>query len=257
MGRDDLKIDLSDIFGGTLTQEQKKAIEEKVAAHQKQQEEPEPPSAPVVSPRQEETIDFNAPIPPPFSTKLKEKLEVVPQAAEAAEIPAPPSEAQEASAPTPEELEEQRRIAEMQAYVENYESLRGVFLRELSEIVGEKKVYAMLERTYEAAREKYPQVLRNANWDDDGNLLEGGALNGMRIYQNKKKIDAEHPDQVIDAALEALLQLRLGAVEKALGTGMRSLMKTRLVEEIRGREKSAGASGTSPVFYRRLLAMLV
>lgn len=256
MGRDDLKIDLSDIFGGVLTQEQKKAIEEKVAAHQQQQEEQELPSASTVS-LQQETIDFNAPIPRPFSTKLEEKPEVAPQAAEPTETPASPSEEQEAAAPTPEELEEQRRLNEMQAYIENYESLRGVFLRELSEIVGEKKVYAMFERTYEAAREKYPQVLRNANWDDDGNLLEGGALNGMRIYQNKKKIDAEHPDQVIDVALEALLQLRLGAVEKALGTGMRSLMKTRLVEEIRRREKSTGASGTSPVFYRRLLAMLV
>jgi hypothetical protein len=133
-----------------------------------------------------------------------------------------------------------------------YDQFRQIFLDELKDLAGARKTNVMLVKTFEASREKYPAVFRNANWDTDGNLLEDGSLNPQRMLDNKSALDQKQAEIILDTALISLLNLRLLAVEKGLGTEysvkIRTRMKKWLAEEI---EKN-GLGKDDPKILRRL-----
>lgn len=299
MARDDLKIDISEIFGGDLTEEQRGNADQQVAARgsgvevsstSSEAPSPDPLSAGVeerlrereaemesrfremlsqrereleararelegrlhqaqtgekVLPSEAPVVDFDAPIPPPFASSAP---------------PAAASDAGEASPPEPE-LDPQQaahleRIRRDFNYLLLYDQFRVILEQELREIVGEKKTRTMLERTFELAREKYPEVFRNANWDAEGNLLQDGALDSQRVVDNLQAIPPAQADGVLDAALAALLQMRLSAVEKGLGSGMRSLIRSRLTRWLQKKTEQARSEGKDLLPFTRLRNMI-
>jgi hypothetical protein len=109
-----------------------------------------------------------------------------------------------------------------------YDRFREIFLEELKDSVGPKKTCVMLVKTFEAAREKHPEVFRNANWDASGNLLEDGSLNAQRMLDNKNLLDQKQAEIILDTALALLLNFRLQAVEKGLGSECSTRIRTHL-----------------------------
>lgn len=167
----------------------------------------------------ESPIDFNAPILPPFVPKVGLN-----------ELSSPALE--ELSGPEKEtnltnegKLE---RVRNEYEFLMIYDEFRGIVVHELKDLVGEKKTYKMLERTVELAREKFPEVFRNANWDSSGNLLEDGSLDSQRLIENKSSLESSKSKTIFDLALGTLLSLRLQAIEKGLGTGMKNKVRARL-----------------------------
>src|ERR1035441_2977994 len=120
-----------------------------------------------------------------------------------------------------------------------YDEFRNIILFELKDIVGEKKTMTMLGRTVELAREKYPEVLPKPNWDSAGNLLEDGSMDSQRLIDNKKALNPQKANDVVDAALSALLRLRLQAVEKGLGAGLKNKIRARMYQWITEKTQKA------------------
>lgn len=182
-------------------------------------------SVPVLS-SNNSPIDFSAPIAPPFMTaKPNVANEPVPNMEFVAEpVPATPIVL---DVPTAEEI---KKLQADHEFFMLYDEFRNIIVYELKDLVGEKKTFTMLERTFELARAKYPEILRNANWDENGNLLENGSLDAQRLIDNKKTIDPTKVDAVVDVALSALLNLRLQAVEKGLGSGLRNKVRAHLYQ---------------------------
>jgi hypothetical protein len=167
----------------------------------------------------ESPIDFDAPISPPFIPKLS--LDELSNPA-LEELPAPEKET---NLTNEGELE---RVRNEYEFLMIYDEFRGIIIHELKDLVGEKKTYKMLERTVELAREKFPEVFRNANWDASGNLLEDGSLESQRLIENKSSLESTKSKIIFDLALGTLLSLRLQAIEKGLGTGMKNKVRARL-----------------------------
>ncbi|HXL73578.1 MAG TPA: hypothetical protein VN963_08145 [bacterium] len=101
-------------------------------------------------------------------------------------------------------------------------------MEELKDSVGLKKTCGMLVKTFEDARQKFPDVFRNANWNTGGNLLEDGSLNVSRMLENRSALDTKQADMILDTALNSLLNLRLQAIEKGLGADAAHIIKERL-----------------------------
>ena len=113
-----------------------------------------------------------------------------------------------------------------------YDEFRNIIAFEIKDLVGERRTFAMLERTVELAREKHPEIFRNANWDPAGNLLENGSIDSQRVIENKNDIEPQKADTVLDVALLTLLNLRFQAVEKGLGAGLKNKIRARLFQWI-------------------------
>ncbi|HET9868924.1 MAG TPA: hypothetical protein VFR02_00290 [bacterium] len=203
----------------------------------------EAPASPAESPApagEGLAIDFSQPIRPPF----------LPDA-----VPPAPAEAALGSPVSDEEgLKRAQREYE---FLLLYDEFRGIILHELRDLVGERKTFKMLERTVELAREKYPEIFRNANWDAAGNLLEDGSLDSQRLVENKASLDPAKANQVFDAGLGALLSLRLQAVEKGLGTGMKNKVRARLYQWINEKAERAAQAGKAVDDLNRLKAFVV
>jgi len=174
-----------------------------------------PANEPVV----ESPIDFNAPILPPFVPKTISN-ESSGTTFEKFSVPE-----QETNLTNEGELE---RVRNEYEFLMVYDEFRGIIIHELKDLVGEKKTYKMLERTVELAREKFPEVFRNANWDSSGNLLEDGSLDSQRLIENKSLLESAKAKTGFDLALGTLLSLRLQAIEKGLGAGMKNKVRARL-----------------------------
>jgi len=172
---------------------------------------------PVAEATADSPIDFNAPILPPFLPKTGGAASAAPATGETA-----PAEANLTS------VGELERMQKEYEFLMLYDEFRGIIIHELKDLVGEKKTYKMLERTVELAREKYPEIFRNANWNAAGNLLEDGSLDSQRLIENKSALDATNAKTVFDLALGSLVSMRLQAVEKGLGTGMKNKVRARL-----------------------------
>ena len=133
-----------------------------------------------------------------------------------------------------------------------YDEFRNIIVYELKDLVGEKKTLTMLGRTVELARGKFPEIFRNVNWDAAGNLLEDGSMDGHRIIENKKMLDPGNADEVVDAALSALLRLRLQAVEKGLGPGLKNKVRARMYQWISEKIQKAATEGKDGTILKRL-----
>lgn len=133
-----------------------------------------------------------------------------------------------------------------------YDHFREIFLEELKDSVGLKKTCVMLVKTFEAAREKHPEVFRNANWDPSGNLLEDGSLNAQRMLDNKSQLDQKQAEIILDTALALLLNFRLQAVEKGLGLEFSSRIRIHLKKWAYEESKKDGYGKSSPKILRRL-----
>jgi hypothetical protein len=197
------------------TRELEKQIQEAQAAAAAQAAAPaaggEAVAAPEGTPAPTEAVspvDFDAPIAPPFAGG-------------------------EAGAEAPRESDPQRieslkKLQQEYEFLMLYDEFRSILIFELKDLVGERKTFAMLERSVEMTREKHPEILRNANWDSSGNLLEGGCIDSQRIIENKNALDPHKADMTMDLALSGLLSLRFQAVEKGLGTGLKSKIRARM-----------------------------
>jgi hypothetical protein len=133
-----------------------------------------------------------------------------------------------------------------------YDRFREIFMEELKDLAGTRKINVMLVKTFEAAREKYPEVFHNANWDTDGNLLDDGSLNTHRMLTNKSALDEKQADIILDTALVSLLNLRLQAVEKGLGSEYSTRIRARLKNWLSDAIQKNGLGKDDPKILRRL-----
>lgn len=189
-------------------------------------------------------IDFSAPITPPFmGATIPAEVDSAP--------PAPTTgEAQETA--DPGKAEELKKLQADHELLMLYDEFRNIIAHELMDLVGERKTYTMLGRTVEMAREKYPEIFRNANWDAAGNLLSDGSVDSQRIVENKNTLDPSKADAAVDAALSTLLNLRLQAVEKGLGGGLRNKVRAHLYQWINEKIKRADRDGKDATVLKRL-----
>ena len=209
-----------------------------------------PPSQPPPPPASASPIDFNEPIAPPFSGLAPVPVSASKEAANTTELAAAqPAPEGAAPAPNPEELKKNR--AELE-FLMLYDEFRNIIIYELKDLVGEKKTFTMLTRTVELAREKYPMIFRNANWNADGNLLEDGGVDSHRLVENKNALDPQKADETMDMALSSLLKLRLQAVEKGLGTGLKNKIRARMYQWISEKNQKAAKEGKESAILKRL-----
>jgi hypothetical protein len=142
--------------------------------------------------------------------------------------------------------------SEPQDFFIAYDHFREIFLEELKDSVGPKKTCVMLVKTFEAAREKHPEVFRNANWDAEGNLLEDGSLNPQRMLDNKSLLDQKQAEIILDTALALLLNFRLQAVEKGLGSEFSTRIRIHLKKWAYEESQKDGYGKNNPKILRRL-----
>jgi hypothetical protein len=189
-------------------------------------------------------VDFNTLVAPPFTGPV-----VSPSVQQSAEGS---SASNEAAPPPVIDVEAMKKIQAEYEFLMLYDEFRNIVDYELKDLVGEKKSHTMLGRTVELAREKYPDIFRNANWDASGNLLEDGSVDSQRIIDNKNTLDPQKADAVLDAALSTLLRLRLQAVEKGLGTGLKNKVRAHLYQWISEKTQKAGREGKDTTNLKRL-----
>jgi hypothetical protein len=144
------------------------------------------------------------------------------------------------------------KVSQPQDYFKAYDHFREIILEELKDSVGPRKTCSMLVKTFEAAREKFPDVFRNANWDANGNLLEDGSLNANKMQENKNALDSKQPDALLDTALNALLNLRLQAIEKGLGADTSHIIRDHLKKWADEGSRKEGFGADDPNFLKRL-----
>ncbi len=101
-----------------------------------------------------------------------------------------------------------------------YEQLRDVLYFKLAPIVGEKATKTMLARSVDKVIAKFPDIFKNVNFDDKGNLMDGGELSAKKVLENKDKLDISNGYDRLIQALKMLLEFRLLAVQKGLGQGV-------------------------------------
>ena len=219
---------------------------------------PEPPEEPAVpveapapaeSPAEKPLIDFDAPIAPPFMGKPPDSQ------APSTEGTPPTASAEEAGPAAPSDVQKAEALKKLQAdheFLMLYDEFRNIISHELKDLVGEKKTFTMLGRTVELARGKFPEIFRNANWDAAGNLLEDGSVESQRIIDNKNALEAPRAELVLDTALSALLNLRLQAVEKGLGAGLKNKVRAHLYQWITDKLQKAEREGRDPAILMRL-----
>jgi hypothetical protein len=203
---------------------------------------PETPAVPVevpaeaAAPLETGAIDFSQPILPPFLQ------------------PAASAQAAPAEVTSEEAL---KLVQKEYEFLLLYDEFRNIIIHELRDLVGEKKTFKMLERTVELTREKYPEIFRNANWDAAGNLLQDGSLDSQRLIENKNALDPSKANAVFDAGLGTLLSLRLQAVEKGLGTGMKNKVRARLYQWINEKAERASQANKEADDLNRLKSFVV
>jgi len=144
------------------------------------------------------------------------------------------------------------RSSEPQDLFSAFDQFRLIFMEELKDSAGPRKTGVMLVKTFEAAREKHPDVFRNANWDANGNLLEDGSLNVQKMLDNKNALDQKQAEIILDTALSFLLNLRLQAIEKGLGEGVASTIRMRLKKWANETSQKNGYGKEDPKILRRL-----
>jgi hypothetical protein len=210
----------------------------------------EPPEAKPVSAGS--PVDFDAPIAPPFMGGAK-----ISDAPQVSNVQAPVTAEEKQVPESPQSSDDLKKLQAEHEFLMLYDEFRNIIVYELKDLVGEKKTLTMLGRTVELARSKYPEIFRNVNWDSAGNLLEDGSMDGHRIIENKKVLDPNKADEVVDAALSGLLRLRLQAVEKGLGPGLRNKVRARMYQWISEKTQKAANEGRDGGNLKRLSSYVV
>lgn len=186
-------------------------------------------------------IDFSAPIAPPFMGGSG-------PSGPAGDVD-PDKDAEKAQA---DQEAEMKKLKSEHEFLMLYDEFRNIILFELKDLVGEKKAFTMLSRTVELAREQFPEIFRKTNWDPNGNLLEDGSVDPQRVIDNKNAMGFPRGEETLDAALSALLKLRMQAVEKGLGTGLKNKIRARMYQWITEKGKKSGADGKPSKDVQRL-----
>jgi hypothetical protein len=200
-----------------------------------------PTQAAVTEPQGGSAIDFSAPIAPPFMGNSGPSVPT-------GDVD-PAQEAERAQAAQEAEL---KKLKSEHEFLMLYDEFRNIILFELKDLVGEKKALTMLARTVELAREQFPDIFRKTNWDPNGNLLEDGSVDPQRVIDNKNAMGFPRGEETLDSALSALLKLRMQAVEKGLGTGLKNKIRARMYQWITEKGKRSGADGKPSKDVQRL-----
>ena len=203
--------------------------------------------APVKSVASISPVDFDAPIAPPFMGAVAITSDFKNSKTET------PTTIGDAGGSEPaQNIDELKKLQAEHEFLMLYDEFRNIIVYELKDLVGEKKTLTMLGRTVELARSKFPEIFRNVNWDSAGNLLEDGSMDGQRIIENKKALDPQKADELVDTALSALLKLRLQAVEKGLGSGLKNKVRARMYQWISEKIQKAASEGKDELILKRL-----
>jgi hypothetical protein len=280
---DDLKLDINEIFGGDWTEPSKTAPEPVV---------PEPPAS--VLPETMEDIqgsnikfndEVNAPIVEPVVITVIQKVKRYAQAPEVeAPIEAPIEEAPKlttdaaiqtlqivqpgtsgrsdtvSSEPSSIVMKpgvSARKEPTLEDFINAYDRFRLIFIEELKGTIDVRRISTMFVKTFEAARERNLDILRNANWDSAGNLIEDGSLNVQRISDNKNALDEKQSEVILDNALLGLFNLRIQAVEKGLGPEYGTRVKAQIRKWIDTEMKKNGSGKNDPKVLQRLSNFLL
>jgi hypothetical protein len=235
-------------------------------------------ASPITTP--EDTIDFSVPMAPPFmssekdSTRLAESLlpaevsiaeDAIALKAELAQAEAEKAAEVEAETVRREtvrieaekaELDRKVAVQKEQSFFLLFDEYRAIIGHELKDLVGERKAHNMLVKTFEIAREKYPEIFRNANWDASGTLLEDGSLDGKRMAENTILLVESQREITVDMALAYLMNLRFQAIEKGLGVGFKNKLRARLFQWVADKEEGVRLEDKDTAPYRRLKSYL-
>lgn len=150
-----------------------------------------------------------------------------------------------------------RKEPTFEDFVTAYDRFRLIFLEELKNTIDVRKISNMFVKTFEAARERHSDVLRNTNWDASGNLLEDGSLNVQRMMDNKGALDGKQAEVMVDNALLFLFNLRIQAVEKGLGPEYGTRIKTQIRKWIETESKKEGVGKSDPRVLQHLSTFLL
>lgn len=98
------------------------------------------------------------------------------------------------------------------------EEIRKIIEKELVEVMPLRNVNNMLLRTLEKTAVNF-LILKNTNFNSDGNLKLNGAIDNERLLQNleKYKTVIMEIDKEIENSLKSLLKMRLNAIKAGLG----------------------------------------
>ncbi len=230
---DDMKLDLADVFGDALASESGQEKKETVDAKQREE---------LLKEREAEIARKEKELSKLLKAQLAEKevaLQKVKKDAEkeAAEHAQKEEEAKKAidtdgaddetkkwaeDVLAKSEEQKERLSAEQNDFelLMIYEQLRDVLYFKLAPIVGDKATKTMLVRSVEKVNAKFPDIFKNANFNDKGGLVDGGELNAKKIIDNKSKLDVAKGYDRMLLSFKTLLEFRLLAVQKGLGQGV-------------------------------------
>ena len=126
--------------------------------------------------------------------------------------------------------------------LELFEEIRKFFAGVLEQKIDKKTLENMMLRTLEKTA-ACNSLLKNTNWDAEGNLRLNGAIDAARMMKNIGLCaDKNASDQAIAAALSALLYLRLNSVKQGLGQEMYRSLREKLCEKSLAIEAGYGAA---------------
>ncbi len=128
--------------------------------------------------------------------------------------------------------------------LEFFEEIRKAFLSELEPKIDMKALENMMLRTLEKTAACHT-LLKNTNWDPEGNLRLNGTIDTARFIKNIQACTDENgPDAVMAESLSSLLYLRLNSVKQGLGPDVYSVLVEKLLKKtaIIGAGYSAGTA---------------
>lgn len=142
--------------------------------------------------------------------------------------------------------------AETGAVLEFFEEIRKTLSAQLEPKAGKKAIENMMLRTLEKTAAANP-VLKNTNWDSEGNLRLNGTIDRARLVKNLEACgDRISADQALALALSSLLRLRLNSIKQGLGQDAHSAAVDALVRKA-GMIKAGYSAGTAWFFTNSIL----
>ena len=136
---------------------------------------------------------------------------------------------------------------------EFFEEIRKMTVSELEAKIERKALENMMLRTLEKTAACHA-LLKNTNWDPDGNLRLNGAIDMARFIKNIQACaDKNGPDAVMADTFTALLYSRLNSIKQGLGPDVYSALKDKLHKKTDSIGAGYGA-GTAHYFRNNILA---
>lgn len=136
---------------------------------------------------------------------------------------------------------------------EFFEEIRKAIVSELEPKIDRKALENMMLRTLEKTAACHA-MLKNTNWDPEGNLRLNGTIDMARFIKNVQACaDKNGPDAVMAEAFTALLYSRLNSIKQGLGPDVYSVLKEKLHKKTEAIGAGYGA-GTTHYFRNNILA---